>query len=379
MPDKTPFDPYQRFDAIQRRLLSLSPDEARREVIGLVGGYHLLENEILKPKEGFFMTDYFYLRWRPTLGDPAWQIVVALQRLADRKSQSCIASYQKIADRAGVGVATVKRWLGPSTSAYWNSQASDKQNQQYQYLHRYFILSKHRRKRETKDGRRYTTNLFKIALDDPIHPDDESQLFVLAAYRAVNQEYLEATGKAFKIEGLDTEYQPDTKAPNPIEISPQVSPTGDHRDTPLVVSGRYHSSLSNVINDLTLKETTKAKSYTESAFSQDPRVLALTGHEQERNERLIWEVGAWLQRKERRDESEPHKSQGFHRRAVYFMGEDLIRQAMRDLEDRIADGREGRKDPVRNISATFGGFIGRICRQNDISLEPQPETSHSQN
>ena len=361
-----------RRQEILHRFRELPPENARKQV-EVLPYYHQLENEIIKPNQGVWTTRYFRERWRPVLGSEAASIIEALRLLADKNGET-FASQPKIAELAGVSLRTLKRYLSTNEEAV--SAMSDAWKEQWRLLHGYFLKVKTPRYRLQHQGNqtraRRTTSLYQVAMDDPIHPDDEGQLFVKAAERIIRDEYpdarkpLENRGVGYK--GQNGPHRKSRAIIERPEPDPNKGQNGPHHAGPEWPS----LSLSDRSNAINVKAS-NAGLLTETSFRADPRVSNLSIEEREQRDALAFEIGEWLLRKAGKDSTKPHKSAGFHRRVAYFVPEELVRQVMRDLEDRMADAREGRKLPLKDLSAAFGGFVSRVCQQKGIDLIPRPE------
>lgn len=376
------FDPARRQDELVARFTSLGPDEARRQ-IGILPYYHQLENEITKPAQGVFVTRYFLTKWQPSLGSEASSVVLALRLLADNTGRT-FASIDTIAQYAGMGVRSLKRWISDNVQAI--QPCSPERLEQWRMLHTYFLRSKSSRyllKKDPAKGAivRRTTSLYEVAMDDPVHPSDEGTLFVLAAQRIVQQESAERAKTLTTKENLhkgqiglkgrrksitiETDSNPTREEPaHKGQTGPHVAgPNWPSRS----LSDRFNVNVSNV------RVTSKGSESGRSLFAQDRRVRELTPTQREEREALVLELGDWLHRKHGYRDTDAHKSAGVHRRAVYFAGPDLVRQAMRILDDRIEEGRAGRKEWIRDPSAAFWGVLRNLAAEAGVSLDPRGE------
>ena len=193
---KTKIKANPRVDELVGHFASMSPDKAL-EQIAILPYYHQLENEITKPNQGVFTTRYFVTKWRPSLGSEAASIVLALRLLANHDGET-FASQETIAEYAGLSLRACQRWLSTTEPA----DRSEKWLAQWSCLHSYFLQSKTARYRMKKDAHRgstvkRTTSLYKVAMDDPVHPNDETLLHVKAAERIANQETKWCIGDQF--------------------------------------------------------------------------------------------------------------------------------------------------------------------------------------
>jgi len=355
-----------------RRFAELPPEKARGQ-IALLPYYHQLENEITKPNQGIFVTRYFQTRWRPSLGPEGSSIVLAMRLLADKADGTTVARQETIAQVSGVSLRSLKRWLSENEDAV--ASMSEAWRAQWRLLHAYFLKTKTARYLIRREGNlsraKRTTSLYKVAMDDPVHPDDEGKLFVKAAERIIQDE-AEKAGKPLENQGSSYKGQVGPHRQKQIIREDSDDPSYKGQVGPHQARPEWPSlSLSDRINVVNVKGTTTAGRLTPNVFRQDPRVQNLGIEERGHREALAAEIGSWLLRKSGKSDMEPHKSAGLHRRIAYFMPEHLIRQAMRDLDDRLTDAREGKKTPVRNLSGLFYGFIRRLADQQGVDLYPR--------
>lgn len=373
------FDPAARRDELVQRFASLAREDALRQ-IAVLPFYHQVEHEITKPNQGVYVTRYFLTKWQAALGSEASSIVLALRLLADKDGRT-FASLETIAQYAGMSARSLRRWLSQSEDAI--QPCSPERVEQWRFLHRYFLRSKSNRYLIRKEGglsrARRTTNLYEVAMDDPVHPSDEPKLFALAAERMVQQEASERA-KTLQNKGDSYKGQIGRNKPGKVvifesdkppagETQPYSGQTGLHEVGPNWpgVSSSYRT-----INVPNVNLSGKKADRTEpSLFAQDPRVASLGAAERRHLDALVDELGDFLHRKEGSRDDDAHRSAGAHRRLVYFLGENLVRRAMRLLEDRIEDGRAGRREAVRKPSAAFYGIARNLAAEAGVSLEPE--------
>ena len=103
------FDADAKQQELIERFASMDPKEAQRQ-IAILPYYHQLENEIIKPNQGIYVTRYFLAKWKPCLGPEATNIVLALRFLANKDGET-FASQETIAEHAGLSLRAVQRWL----------------------------------------------------------------------------------------------------------------------------------------------------------------------------------------------------------------------------------------------------------------------------
>ncbi len=74
-------DAEKRKQEIIERFSKMSPEEAQREIT-VLPFYHQLENEIVKPNLGVYITRYFLSKWKPALGESS-NVFLALRLVAN--------------------------------------------------------------------------------------------------------------------------------------------------------------------------------------------------------------------------------------------------------------------------------------------------------
>jgi len=380
-------DPERRRREIIEMLATLGVDAAQKQ-IEVLPYYESIENAITQSKAGIWVTTYFLTKWKPDLGHPAADIVLALQKCADKNTGDTIASLSTIAKIAGVSRSCLALWISTNPKLWENKSAE--QRRQWDMLHRYWIKEKANRHRQHfdelsgKSQTRQTTSRIRITLDDPVHPSDIPKLYALAAERMIQEEAAEQAN-ALKTKGKPYEStskthkdlketvrlgRPDLGGDNSPYESTAWTHTSVHQVDSRSYSDRSNADVSNVgVTSRTESESDRVR----SAFAQDPRVSKITREEREKNEALVLELGDWLHRKHGYRETDAHKSAGAHRRAVYFGGPNLVREAMRILDDRIEAGTAGRKDWIRDPSAAFWGVVRNLAADKGISLDPGGE------
>lgn len=362
MSDHEQFDPKKRKEEL---LQAFAADAERAErTIAILPYYHQLQNNIIKPDQGTFVTRYFRTKWRPTLGHEAAAIVEALRQLADRESGETFASQQTIADSAGLPLRTVQRWLSTNQSSLtgW----SEKKKLQWKTLHEYFVKSKRARYRLIKGEthgpkKRRTSSLYRIAMDEPIHPDDIPALHVHAAEQIVNDEAAKL-GLTPENQGFGSNRQPggqghitveddvDNSVPDR-QVGGHVAPPGWRSR-----SYSYRSSVTNV------------KEKQAGALRADPRVAAMSPDERSIKEGLAIQIGDQLLTMGGDRSSDVHKSGGFHKRVAFLMPEHLVNEALMSTRDAVEDDRAGHRSLVTTPSQYFAGTIRAICERENLDI-----------
>ena len=181
------FDTEAKKQGLINGFASMDPDQALQQ-IAILPYYHQLENEITRPNQGIFTTRYFLTKWRPSLGADASNIVIALRLLANKDGET-FASLNKVGQYAGMGVRSLKRWFSENEEVV--QDRSDSWKAQWRLLHKYFFKKSSRYIISQENGHsraKRTTNLYQVAMDEPIHPDDQAKLHEKAAERIVTEE-----------------------------------------------------------------------------------------------------------------------------------------------------------------------------------------------
>jgi len=348
-------------------------EEKARQQIAVLPYYHSLENEITESKRGIFVTHYFLTKWAPDLGHPCTAIVLALQKLADKKTGETFASLDEISRVAGVSRSTVSLWLSRNPEP-WKSR-SPVQRRQWELLQRYWIISKTKRYRQFLDDSghshtRVTTSIIRVTVDDPVHPSDLPRLYALAAERLVQEEIRERQGSN---EGTADPYESSSWTH---KDSKRILRSSGVDNSPYESSSQTHNAVRQLDSRSSLYRFSSAKEASKnetgsSTFAEDPRVLCLTGTQRSQKERLTYELQTFVNEKSRDHNETSHAYTGLFRRAAYFMPETLLRQAMREFSDFVTQARAGEKPPIRNYSKVLWGFLKRRAAQDGVDLVPQ--------
>lgn len=130
--------------------------------------YHEARNEIVRPDRGLLCTDYFLTQWAPHLGATAVLIVLFLRTRGSevRIGEACVqVNQQEIARVAGCSLTTLYREFRNNDSL------------------RRFVRTEERYARGEKGHVRQVENVYWIAMDDPLIPEDMPRLEALIAER----------------------------------------------------------------------------------------------------------------------------------------------------------------------------------------------------
>jgi hypothetical protein len=139
--------------------------------------YHYARNELLRPDRTVFCSHYFVEKWIPRLGATATTIVLTLRALAGEIHTTTEAGVGEAA--VEVSQETVARQLGCSTSTFYRELRNNVALQA-------FLRIEQRYKRNQKGHVRQSENLYFIAMDDPLIPEDEPRVEEIRNRRAAN-------------------------------------------------------------------------------------------------------------------------------------------------------------------------------------------------
>lgn len=139
--------------------------------------YHYARNELLRPDRTVFCSRYFVEKWIPRLGPTATTIVLTLRALAGEIHTTTEAGVGEAA--VEVSQETVARQLGCSTSTFYRELRNNAALQA-------FLRIEQRFKRNQKGHIRQSENLYFIAMDDPLIPEDEPRVEEIRSRRAAN-------------------------------------------------------------------------------------------------------------------------------------------------------------------------------------------------
>ena len=175
---------------------SLTPEPASRDQITISPFYHSAVNAVTEPGRFVACSHYFVTRWMPLLGNEGTRIVLALRALGyfnpktGERRDEIILNRTELSARVGCSKDTITRELGTDKKTGKSNNPA--------LLH--FVEKIHRRKRDPHTGQMWQEdNGYRVAMDDPIHPDD----WPLVAEKVAEREtYL---GKQSKVETPETQ------------------------------------------------------------------------------------------------------------------------------------------------------------------------------
>ncbi len=184
------------------------------EDITLSPVYNSAVNAVTRPAHGVVCSQYFVDRWMPELGGAGTQIVLALRRLGylnlktGERRDEIVISRKVVAERAGISEDTLTRELGEDKKTGLPRNPA---------LRR-FVQSRRRHKRDRLGRLLQDDNAYWVSMDDPIHPEDWSQVeeeIRLALERAEKQQTPQPESQVS---------QPRQQAPETQNASSVISP-----------------------------------------------------------------------------------------------------------------------------------------------------------
>lgn len=141
----------------------------RRAQITLSPFYHSAANAVTEPTRFVACSQYFVARWMPLLGGEGTRIVLALRSLGyynpktgERRDQ-IVVGHAELSARVGCSEDTLTRQLAldKATGLPRNPALAR------------FVERERRVRRDPRTGRVWQEeNAYRVAMDDPIHPDD---------------------------------------------------------------------------------------------------------------------------------------------------------------------------------------------------------------
>lgn len=170
----------ETIEAIEAIAADLTPER-----LVILPFYHELRTSIVKPERVKLQTEYFWQRWVPLLGPVRSLIVMRMRQYGYYNRQTkelrdeCAKTYDEIAASVGISTRSLER--------YFESEP-DPAGGPYRVLKdpllARFIRLRHQYVwRPGKSAPERTTNEYKIAMDEPLTPEDEAALRLAAALR----------------------------------------------------------------------------------------------------------------------------------------------------------------------------------------------------
>lgn len=138
----------------------------------IMAGYFTIANEIIQPDQYVSTSRYFCLKWEPSLGLVAARIVRVLRALGYYNRQTgemrdgIPIDLPELAVLCGFSVATIKREFG-----------SGKDGKPANPHLRTFVQREKNYKHDAVTGQVWREeNIYRVKMDDPVHPDDLPRL-----------------------------------------------------------------------------------------------------------------------------------------------------------------------------------------------------------
>lgn len=284
--------------------------------------YHDLENEIRQPEKVRIQSEYFWERWVPKLGPTLTCLIITLRsycyynKLTKEKRDWCFPEQATLAKQIGVkDRKTVMAAL------------------RHPLAHHFIRREKRYRYDPVKRKKVRATDIYHVAMDEPILPEDEPKLVVLAAERILQ----EGAQKAHETQ----EVPPKSKKRTQIA---EEGPKSKKRTQVTSPKSKKRTGTSTFINTNVNVDRSQT---VENLERLSPQQLAL-------RELIAEEIAEAL---------EDWKSLGFYRLVAERCPQDLIYRALSETKE------EAR---MWNIRTTKGAFftdtIKRYAREWGISL-----------
>jgi len=186
--------------------------------------YHDLRNEIVQPRNIIVETKYFWDKWKPRLGPTLTVIIMELRRRCyynpetGERRDYCWPSLQTIADACGISVSTLQRELKrPEAKLFIRIEP------RYIYNEKISRMSR-------------TSNIYYVAMDDPLLPEDKDRLKDEIAEQIIEKE------------GLQRDFELDTKD-QPEKDSGHKGQFDDHIAWSICTSKRSLEEIPESLND----------------------------------------------------------------------------------------------------------------------------------
>lgn len=343
----------------------LSPEQ-RREQIVLRPAYRDFYNQLVQPDEMVVVPSYFWSKWLRVLKPTAASLYVVIREIAFKNKNQpedswCFPDQGELARMLGLSDRkTIRQHL--------NS------------LEKLGFLRRDQTYRITVDQAhggtlaRKGTCKYLVYYELPLVDEDAIALLLSQSKPLENNNMADR--------GDFPPYRNGGKASLPADVEggfPPPSPTypQEHTGTGGFAAGippnnnvsttNLYPTLDNVREQGSFSKT---KSQKPSAFKADPRVASLSSLERAQKEELVREIARTLNGCKGDHGNDEHKSAGFHRRAAYFMPNELVMQALMTVRDQHYDANVAGSKELRDAGAYFAGVIRKMAEQEGISLEP---------
>ena len=146
---------------------------AAPEMIQLEGIYLHARNEIINPAQDIPLTKYFLDKWAPDLGPNLTILILQLRKHClynKQEKREAMLSQEQLVNESGLSESTIRRELKTDIARKFVKIIPN------------YIYNKELRKSVR------TSNVYEVALDDPIHPTDEEKFLELKEKRNVLQQ-----------------------------------------------------------------------------------------------------------------------------------------------------------------------------------------------
>ena len=224
-----------------------------KDKLVLLPFYHQLENDIKQPDRIRIQTDYFWRKWASQLGPTLTVLIITLRsycyynKITKEKRDWCYPEQKTLAKNIGVSVDTIQRELRREIA-----QKFIQRKPQYRY---------------DPAGKRKirTTDMYYIAMDDPLTAEDEAKIAKFAAERQSNLEISpKPQNAAYELEPVDNS-----------AIKPQIAVQKATADS--------QSRTSTDKNDLITFNNNSTKQLTGEQVSLVEEIISICDDEHSRN------------------------------------------------------------------------------------------------
>lgn len=140
--------------------------------------YWDLRNKVVRPWDnvGQLVSKYFWRRWQPLLGSDYTVLIIQLRVLAADPAcggQAVVVSHQELAESTGQSLRAIQRLLSPATL----------RKPELWFLGRFLRIENRYSYDPATRKKVRIANAYAVAIDDPLHPEDEDGLNIQLARR----------------------------------------------------------------------------------------------------------------------------------------------------------------------------------------------------
>jgi hypothetical protein len=316
-------------------------DEEKKEVkltpeqIKLLPFYYDLKNSIIEPDKIVVSTQYFWDNWVPLLGPTLSVLIIRLRRycyynkITKEKRDWCYPDQIKLAKEIGVSADTVQRELNRDIAKHFVTRKS-------RYIYNETLKKKVR-----------ASDIYYIAMDDPLMSEDENKLAVMAAERILSQ-HMEKQQIIPKCQNDTQVKEKSVNTPPKPQNAVQVSKKDINTPPPKPQNGTYIykpqnavANVSTIYNTNNVNNVDKKQSFTERILNSKAKVECLV-------EDMIIEL-------------EDIHSKGFFKKVAELCPETLIYRALAEVKEEYHMGKI-----KKSKGACFTDKIKRLAKEAGI-------------